>query len=63
MTCPICGALLSGLRSDAVYCSSACRAEASRRRRLVDGRVVEGYRDIESYIARQRRTKLGEGES
>ena len=32
--CPICGASLDGLRSDATYCSPACRMEASRLRRL-----------------------------
>jgi hypothetical protein len=62
-TCPVCGAALSRLRKDALYCGSACRAEASRRRRLGEGRVVDGYRDLGSYIDRQRRTKLGEGES
>jgi hypothetical protein len=61
--CPICGVSISGLRSDAVYCSPACRAEASRRRRLGEGRVVDGYRHLPSYIARQRRTKLRGGES
>ena len=37
--CPICGASLDGLRSDATYCSPACRMEASRLRRL--GRLVK----------------------
>jgi hypothetical protein len=59
-TCPVCGAELRGLRADAVCCGPACRAEASRRRRLAEGRIVDGYPDLTSYIARQRRTKLGD---
>ena len=37
--CPVCGAALDGLRGDATYCGAACRAEASRRRRLESGPV------------------------
>lgn len=31
--CPICGTLFENARSDAVYCSIACRKKAERRRR------------------------------
>lgn len=60
-TCPICGADLDGLRSDATYCSPACRIEASRRRRLGAGEPVEGYPTLAAYLERrQRRTKVAE---
>jgi hypothetical protein len=58
-TCPICGAALPNRRRDALYCGGACRAEASRVRRLREGQVVDGYPDLPTYDARQRRTNLG----
>jgi len=45
-TCPICGAPLSGHRCDARYCGSACRAEAWRLRRLLDGETVGPYESV-----------------
>ena len=59
--CPTCHGSLNDRRADAVYCSPPCRAEASRRRRLRDGRTVDGYADLASYGARQRRTNLQSG--
>lgn len=61
--CAICGASLEELRGDALYCGAPCRAEASRRRRLRQGLVVDGYRDLGAYSARQRRTNLRTGAS
>lgn len=31
--CDVCGGSLEGMRADALHCSGACRAEASRRRK------------------------------
>jgi hypothetical protein len=56
-TCPVCGAALANRRRDALYCGGPCRAEASRLRRLRTGRVVDGYRNVAAYKARQRRTE------
>jgi hypothetical protein len=57
-TCRVCGTVLAGKRSDAVYCGPPCRAEGSRLRRLRQGRPVDGYRTLREYGARQRRTDL-----
>ena len=42
-SCAFCGAGLEGRRSDARYCSTACRVEAWRLRRLLEGRPVGRY--------------------
>jgi len=65
--CPICGADLSGRRSDAQFCSGACRVEAWRLRRLLSGREAGRYRSLRDRVeaygrARRRRTqKAGAG--
>jgi hypothetical protein len=56
--CRVCGAALAGHRRDALYCGDPCRAEASRVRRLREGRAVDGYEDLKTYNARHRRTEL-----
>ena len=60
-TCVVCGGSLLGRRRDAVFCSVAHRAEGSKLRRLLSGRVVERwYEDLPSYLdARQRRAERG----
>ena len=58
--CPVCGASLTGHRSNAIYCGGPCRAEASRVRRLRQGRPVDGYRDLAAYSARHKRTERDE---
>ena len=56
--CAVCGADLNGRRADARFCSSSCRREAHRLRRLLDGATVEGYRSFDQYVmSRQRRAK------
>lgn len=56
--CAICGVALNGRRPDARYCGAACRREACRIRRLVDGLPDAGYRTLGEYLAgRQRRAK------
>jgi hypothetical protein len=52
--CPICSSELEGLRRDATYCGSACRVEASRRRRR-EGASADGFGDASSYLGPQRR--------
>jgi len=41
--CAFCGASLEGRRADARYCSTACRVESWRLRRLLEGRPVGRY--------------------
>lgn len=54
--CEVCGgAIAHHRRSDAIYCSSSCRAERSRLRRLTEGEVVDGYSDLERYESRRKR--------
>ncbi len=60
--CPVCGVALGDRRRDALYCGGPCRAEASRLRRLRMGRVVDGYRNVAAYKARQRRTESDGGQ-
>jgi hypothetical protein len=43
LRCALCGASLGRRRSDARYCSSACRVESWRLRRLLEGRPVGRY--------------------
>ena len=62
--CPVCGEGMDGRRSHARYCSGACRAEASRLRRLLAGEAVDGFtsvRDREDRMARRNRTERGGG--
>lgn len=55
--CALCGTDISDLRADAVFCSPAHRAEASRLKRLLCGQEVDGYRSVaERLNASQRRT-------
>jgi hypothetical protein len=55
----ICGGDMAGMRADAVVCSAACRAEASRLRRLLSGSDADGYQSLtERLDARRRRTRV-----
>jgi hypothetical protein len=44
--CPMCGDGLEGRRGDARYCSAACRAEAWRLDRLLDGKPAGRYEAV-----------------
>lgn len=57
--CGICGASLAGRRADARSCSAACRAEASRLRRLLAGNPVDGYGSVFERSAARKRTRDG----
>lgn len=52
--CAVCGAAMLGRRSHARYCSGACRAEASRVRRLLDGQEADGCVSLADYRVRRR---------
>ena len=56
--CRFCGAALESKRSDARYCSSACRAESWRLRRLLSGLSAGRYATpaerLDSYGKRRR---------
>ena len=47
--CVVCGASLAGMRSDARYCGPPCRAEASRLKRILDGRE-SAYQSVHERI-------------
>jgi ferredoxin len=55
--CVLCGAPLDGRRADARFCSSVCRAEASRIRAVLDGKEPAGYVTLMDRFAAMR--KLG----
>jgi hypothetical protein len=60
--CELCGEPIpAGKRGDSRYCDPSHRIEASRQRRLRQGKPVDGYLDLDAYLARQRRTNLGGG--
>lgn len=48
----MCRASLEGRRPQARYCSSTCRAEASRRRRLFAGEAVDGFVSLADRLVR-----------
>lgn len=50
-TCRFCGAVLRLRRRHALYCGNACRADASRLRRLLDGEPVDHYRSVAAFVA------------
>jgi len=54
-SCVICGAPLEGRKSIARHCGPPCRAEASRLRRLLNGKQVGPYRSINERLAASRR--------
>ncbi len=57
-TCALCGASLERHRRHAVYCGAACRAEASRLKRLLRGESADGYQDIDARLkVAQKRTQ------
>lgn len=64
--CPVCGGGVSG-RSDARYCSTGCRVEAWRVRRLLDGKRTGPYTTLNERMAafgadrRQSRNTSDEG--
>jgi hypothetical protein len=61
--CALCGeSIPPEKRADSIYCDASHRIEASRQRRLRQGAPVDGYPDLDAYLARQRRTKLGGGQ-
>ncbi len=55
--CVLCGAPLDGRRVDARFCTSVCRAEASRIRAVLDGREPDGYPTLPDRLIAMR--KLG----
>jgi hypothetical protein len=56
--CGICAASLDGRRADARFCSGACRAEASRLRRILSGEGADGYATLaDRQAAAQKRTR------
>lgn len=60
--CPVCGDSLDGMRAHARYCSGACRAEASRLRRLLDGSPADGFQSVADRLDRmteRKRTERG----
>jgi hypothetical protein len=48
--CAMCGTSLDGRRSSAIYCGGACRADASRLRRLLSGQQVDGYCSVWDFL-------------
>lgn len=59
LRCALCGASLGRRRSDARYCSSACRVEAWRLRRLLEGRPVGRYATAADRMAAYGRPRRG----
>jgi hypothetical protein len=57
--CALCGASLEGKRDDARHCSSACRVEAWRLRRLLEGRPVGRYASAHDRMAAYGRPRRG----
>jgi hypothetical protein len=55
--CAVCGASLDGRRPQALYCSGACRADASRLRRLLSGQEVDGYRSVWDFLLNARKNR------
>lgn len=58
--CEFCGACMDGRRAKARFCSTACRAEAWRIRRLLNGDAVGRYDTLAARMAaygRPRRRK------
>lgn len=53
----MCGASLDGRRSTAIYCGGACRADASRLRRLLSGQQVDGYRSVWDFLLAMQRKR------
>lgn len=56
-SCAVCGASLEGQRSHARFCSGACRAEASRLRRIIAGEGADGYGSVLERERRRKRTQ------
>lgn len=61
--CSICGASLDGRRPQARYCSGACRAEASRIRRIVSGAQPDGFASLAQRLAHRRKSAQAGGRS
>lgn len=57
--CPVCGTTLDARRRHARYCGGACRAEASRLRRLLVGQEVDGFASLADRRARRRKRTEG----
>lgn len=53
--CPVCGTSLDGRRADAVTCSTSCRRERDRLRRLLTGERDGRYGSVREYDERRRR--------
>ncbi len=56
--CRYCAAPMRWKRRSAVYCGSACRADASRLRRLLDGVPIDHYTSVEAFIATRHRRSV-----
>lgn len=50
--CVVCGGSLEGRRPQTRTCSPACRAEASRLRRLLAGDAVDGFSSLADRLGR-----------
>ena len=57
--CAFCGISLKGKRADARHCSSVCRVEAWRLRRLLEGRPVGRYATAADRMAAYGRPRRG----
>jgi hypothetical protein len=53
-SCVLCGASLEQRRADARHCGGACRAEASRLRRILDGVGAPPYYSIHHRLGARR---------
>jgi hypothetical protein len=49
-SCVVCGQSLEGRRADALHCSGACRAEASRIQRILSGSMPTPYSSLAARI-------------
>lgn len=59
--CGVCGASLAGRRAHARYCRGACRAEASRLRRILAGQEADGWASLPArQAAARKRTEAAE---
>lgn len=52
--CRFCAKPMRGRRRHAVYCGNACRADASRLRRLLDGQAIDGYESVLAFLMTRR---------
>lgn len=55
--CGLCGTSIEGRRRHARFCSGACRAEASRLRRILSGSEADGFGSIAARVASMGRNR------